>query len=129
MVDLYDFKDKDGIKAKLPSLSEDIKFKQIEIIGIDRDILNIKEIIKVEEAKLMLEISQDKELKNQSQRDAKLTILASSELTNQKKELYDLIDKKKRKEAELDYKNTELRINFYYYKDLIGMNEKKDKDD
>ena len=124
--ELYDFNDKDAIKRKLPSLSEKIMQKQLDIILIDRDLMNNKEIIKVAEAKLMLEISKDTDLKNQSQRDAALTIRSSSELTNQKKEYYDLQDKKKRLEAELEYSNTDLRINFYYYKDLLGLQKKEE---
>jgi hypothetical protein len=125
MNELYDYNDKNAIKDKLPQLSEKIKFAQIEIIDIDRDILNVKDIVKYEEAKLMLKISENTELKNQSQRDAQLIIESTEKLSKEKKSLNNLIDKKKRKEAELEYTNTELRINFYYYKDLLGIVSKE----
>lgn len=126
MNELYNYENKNSIKDKLPQLAEKLKFSQIAIISLDRDILNLKDKLKYAEAKLMLKISENTELKNQSQRDAMLTIMSSEELTPLKKELYDLQDHKKKKEAELDYANTELRINFYYYKDLLGMQEKEE---
>lgn len=126
MSEIYNFNDKDSIKAKLPSLSEALKFTQIEIIGIDRDILNQKDLLKYEEAKLMMEITKNTDLKNQSQRDAELTIQSQDKLKDLRTELYNLQNKKKLKEAEMEYKSTELRINFYYYKDLLGIQEKRD---
>lgn len=126
MNELYNYENKNSIKDKLPQLAEKLKFSQIAIISLDRDILNLKDKLKYAEAKLMLKISENTQFKNQSQRDAMLTIMSSEELTPLKKELYDLQDHKKKKEAELDYANTELRINFYYYKDLLGMQEKEE---
>lgn len=126
MNELYNYENKNSIKDKLPQLAEKLKFSQIAIISLDRDILNLKDKLKYAEAKLMLKISENTQFKNQSQRDAMLTIMSSQELTPLKKELYDLQDHKKKKEAELDYANTELRINFYYYKDLLGMQEKEE---
>lgn len=117
----YDYNDKTAIKDSLPQLAEKIKLKQLELISIDRDLLNLRERLKVDEAKIMLEISNDVSLKNQAQRDAKLTIMADDSLQELKREILDLTTTKKQKEAELDYANTELRINFYYYKDIMSV--------
>jgi cytoplasmic iron level regulating protein YaaA (DUF328/UPF0246 family) len=116
------YKNIDELKSLLPDKNDKIKIIQNELIDKDREIRDKKDNIKYKEALAMLNIDPSI-YKNQTQRDAKLSILhkEDKELSKLYKELYDLLDVKARKEAELNYEETNLRILFYYYKDLIRL--------
>lgn len=91
----------DLIKSNMVSFPTKILTLRSELIDINQDIADLKDELKGLESDLLLELSNDKELKNQAQRDAKL-FLACQNSEQYQSIKNDLKEKQNKRQKNLD---------------------------
>lgn len=93
------------IKTNMVSFPEKIYELKVELININQEIMDKKDELKGLESELLLDLSNDSNLKNQAQRDAKIFIECknSQEYQSIKRELNDLQTEKQKKHDMIEY--------------------------
>lgn len=107
----------DGLlRDNIGLIPADILALQDDLLGLEKEISELKDFLKFKEAEELLNVANDKSLGNADLKKAKVTVILYNKYKKEKSDLRDLYTKRDALKNKIDYYDREWRASTYFYK-------------